>query len=72
MTSPKEVLALVKEKKSGYSMDFPGIWQHFSVPVSEFELSSLKTVTGLTSIRGWQLINASDMLVIPDAATAKN
>ena len=77
MTSPKEVLALVKEKKIRVVdirfMDFPGIWQHFSVPVSEFELSSFEDGYGFdgSSIRGWQPINASDMLVIPDAATAK-
>src|SRR6056297_2549755 len=77
MTSPKEVLALVKEKNIRVVdirfMDFPGIWQHFSVPVSEFELSSFEDGYGFdgSSIRGWQPINASDMLVIPDAATAK-
>ncbi|MEZ4567117.1 MAG: glutamine synthetase beta-grasp domain-containing protein [Desulfobacterales bacterium] len=43
------------------------------MPVSEFELSSFEDGYGFdgSSIRGWQPINASDMLVIPDTATAK-
>jgi glutamine synthetase len=54
-------------------MDFPGVWQHFSVPVSELEEGSFEDGFGFdgSSIRGWQPINASDMLVIPDADTAK-
>ncbi len=53
-------------------LDFPGIWQHFSVPISELEESSFEEGFGFdgSSIRGWQPIHASDMLVIPDAATA--
>jgi len=54
-------------------MDFPGVWQHFSVPLSELEESSFEDGYGFdgSSIRGWQPINMSDMLVVPDAATAK-
>jgi glutamine synthetase len=54
-------------------MDFPGLWQHFSVPASELDEGSFEDGFGFdgSSIRGWQPINASDMLVIPDAATAK-
>jgi glutamine synthetase len=54
-------------------MDFPGIWQHFSVPISELEVSNFEDGYGFdgSSIRGWQPINASDMLVVPDADTAK-
>ncbi|MBT8340967.1 MAG: type I glutamate--ammonia ligase, partial [Desulfatitalea sp.] len=74
---PKDVLKLVKEEDVKMVdlrfMDFPGLWQHFSVPVSELEESSFEDGYGFdgSSIRGWQPINASDMLVIPDAATAK-
>ncbi len=75
--TPQEVLNMVKE--NGVKMvdlrfmDFPGLWQHFSVPVSEVDESSFEDGFGFdgSSIRGWQPINASDMLVIPDAATAK-
>jgi glutamine synthetase len=54
-------------------MDFPGLWQHFSVPIGELEESSFEDGFGFdgSSIRGWQPIHASDMLVIPDAETAK-
>jgi glutamine synthetase len=54
-------------------MDFPGLWQHFSVPIRELEESSFEDGFGFdgSSIRGWQPIHASDMLVVPDATTAK-
>ena len=54
-------------------MDFPGVWQHFTVPVCELEESSFEDGYGFdgSSLRGWQPINASDMLVLPDPSTAK-
>jgi len=53
-------------------MDFPGLWQHFSIPVSELEESTFEEGLGFdgSSIRGWQEINESDMLVKPDPDTA--
>ena len=77
MAQPKAVLEMIK--KEGIRlvdlrfMDFPGIWQHFTVPASELEESSFEDGFGFdgSSIRGWQPINDSDMLVIPDASTAK-
>ena len=75
--TPKEVLDMAKENGAKIVdlrfMDFPGLWQHFSVPVSELEESSFEDGYGFdgSSIRGWQPINASDMLVVPDPATAK-
>ncbi len=74
---PIDVLAMAKEKGVKVVdlrfMDFPGVWQHFSVPIRELEESSFEEGFGFdgSSIRGWQPINASDMLVIPDASTAK-
>ena len=52
--------------------DWPGMWQHFSVPAHELEESSFEDGFGFdgSSIRGWQAIHASDMLVIPDPKTA--
>jgi glutamine synthetase len=54
-------------------MDFPGIWQHFSVPIGELSEESFEDGFGFdgSSIRGWQAIDASDMLIIPDPVTAK-
>ena len=48
-------------------MDFPGIWQHFSVPVSQIDEDVFTEGLGFdgSSIRGWQAINESDMLVKP-------
>ncbi len=77
MMTPKEVLDMAKENGAKMVdlrfMDFPGLWQHFSVPIRELEESSFEDGFGFdgSSIRGWQPIHASDMLVIPDAATAK-
>jgi glutamine synthetase len=74
---PNEVLAMAKEKGAKVVdlrfMDFPGVWQHFTVPLRELDESSFEEGFGFdgSSIRGWQPINASDMLVIPDASTAK-
>ncbi|MCG2759263.1 MAG: glutamine synthetase, partial [Desulfobacteraceae bacterium] len=74
---PKDVLAMAKENGARVVdlrfLDFPGVWQHFTVPVSELDESSFEDGFGFdgSSIRGWQPIHASDMLVIPDPATAR-
>src|SRR5579883_2857057 len=49
--------------------DVPGLWQHFSVPPRAFDARSFTEGVGFdgSSIRGFQ---ESDMLVIPDPATA--
>jgi len=75
--TPKEVLEMVKEKEAKVIdlrfMDFPGVWQHFTIPISELDESGFEDGFGFdgSSIRGWQPIHASDMLVIPDPSTAK-
>ena len=75
--TPKEVLEMAKEKEAKVVdlrfMDYPGVWQHFTVPMGELDESSFEDGYGFdaSSIRGWQPINASDMLVIPDPTTAK-
>ena len=73
---PKDVLAMVKENGVVMVdlkfMDFPGLWQHFSVPAGGLSEDSFEEGFGFdgSSIRGWQPIHASDMLVIPDPTTA--
>ena len=75
--TPKETIEMARENGVRVVdlrfMDFPGLWQHFTVPISELEESSFEDGFGFdgSSIRGWQPIHASDMLVVPDAATAK-
>ena len=74
--TPNEVLKFAKEKGAKILdlrfKDFPGIWQHFSVPIHNLEESSFEEGFGFdgSSIRGWQAIHASDMLVLPDPTTA--
>ncbi|HSQ84462.1 MAG TPA: type I glutamate--ammonia ligase [Desulfobacterales bacterium] len=75
--TPKEVLEFAKKKKAKVVdirfLDFPGLWQHFTVPMSELKESSFEDGYGFdgSSIRGWQEIHHSDMLVVPDPTTAK-
>lgn len=53
-------------------MDMPGMWQHFTIPAGVFSESAFQEGLGFdgSSIRGWKSIHESDMIVIPDAATA--
>ena len=52
--------------------DLPGTWQHFSVPLKELTEDVFREGLGFdgSSIRGFQAINESDMLLFPDAASA--
>ena len=52
--------------------DLPGTWQHFTTTLSEYNEDIFTEGLGFdgSSIRGWKVINASDMLVIPDPNTA--
>ncbi len=74
--TPKEVLALCREKEvkavDFRFMDFPGLWQHFTIPVSKLDEDVFESGLGFdgSSIRGWQAINESDMLVVPEPQTA--
>ena len=75
-TTPREILGLIK--KDGIEiidlrfMDFPGLWQHFSVPARALDEGAFEQGIGFdgSSIRGWQTINESDMLVKPQPKTA--
>ena len=74
--TPSEVVAFTKEKDVKIVdfkfMDLPGMWQHFSIPVHQFSEDSFEEGLGFdgSSIRGFQAINESDMLLFPDPATA--
>ncbi|MDF1536903.1 MAG: type I glutamate--ammonia ligase [bacterium] len=75
--TPKEVLEFAKSKGIKMVdlkfMDLPGTWQHFGVPISQLDESTFEEGYGFdgSSIRGWQPIHNSDMLVIPDPVTAQ-
>src|SRR5207245_10293169 len=53
--------------------DLPGTWQHFTTTLSEYNEEIFTEGLGFdgSSIRGWKVINASGMLVIPDPNTAR-
>ena len=73
---PQEVLALCREKDVKAIdlrfIDFPGLMQHFTIPVNKLTEDVFEEGLGFdgSSIRGWQAINESDMLVVPQPATA--
>src|SRR5438093_6186825 len=74
--SPADVIRRAKE--AGVQVvdvrftDLPGTWQHFSIPLKELEEDTFNDGLGFdgSSIRGFQAINESDMLLIPDPASA--
>jgi glutamine synthetase len=74
--TPKDVLKLAKEKGIQIVdlrfIDLPGTWQHFSISVGELSEDLFSEGIGFdgSSIRGFQTINESDMLLFPDPATA--
>jgi glutamine synthetase len=74
--SPEEVIEFARAQNAEFVdikfMDFPGTWQHFTVPVSHVTEKLFIEGVGFdgSSIRGWKNINESDMLVIPDPGTA--
>src|SRR5215471_15626144 len=74
--TPSDVLKLIKDR--GIEIidvrfcDLPGLMQHFSIPAHELEEGVFEDGLGFdgSSIRGFQEIQESDMLLIPDANTA--
>jgi glutamine synthetase len=73
---PREVLAMCREKEVKAVdlrfVDFLGAWQHFTIPVGKLEEDVFEDGLGFdgSSIRGWQAINESDMLLVPVPDTA--
>src|SRR5437899_10133113 len=75
-TSVDDVLKVIKDNKVQMVdlrfTDLPGTWQHFSVPPSAVDSDAMNEGIGFdgSSIRGFQEIQESDMLVVPDPTTA--
>src|SRR6201987_468489 len=73
----KDVLKMAKEKGARIIalrfIRLPGLWQDFSIPVSELREDIFEDGLGFdgSSIRGFQSIDESDMLLIPDPTTAQ-
>jgi glutamine synthetase len=53
-------------------VDLPGVWQHFSIPAEDLEEDLFQDGIGFdgSSIRGYQQIHESDMLLVADPETA--
>src|SRR4029434_3982793 len=74
--TPKDVLKFAKDNRVEAVdlkfLDLLGLWQHFSIPTTELTEELFEEGNGFdgSSIRGWQPIHASDMLVVPDPSTA--
>jgi len=74
--SPAEVIEFAKQK--GIKIvdlkftDVPGTLQHFSIPVSELTKNAFEEGLGFdgSSIRGFQQIHESDMMLVPDPDSA--
>ena len=76
MTTPKEVLQIIKEKEVRYVdfrfADTRGKEQHVTVPATTIDedlFEDGKMFDG-SSIAGWKGINESDMILMPDPDTA--
>ncbi len=74
--TPQEVMARIKNKEIQAVdlrfVDLPGLWQHFTMSTKEFSEDAFEEGVGFdgSSIRGFQEIQESDMLLFPDATTA--
>ena len=72
-----DVFKLAKDEEVQYVdvrfCDLPGVMQHFTIPVSAFDESLFENGVAFdgSSIRGFQEIHESDMLLLPDPATAR-
>src|SRR2546421_7234456 len=72
MSTAKDVLAMAEDAGAQIVdlrfCDLPGLMQHFSIPIGEFDEDSFETGFGFdgSSIRGFQEIQESDMLLLPD------
>ena len=74
--TPKQVLEFAQRNGARQLdlrfTDLPGVQQHISYPISQLTEDSFEEGFGFdgSSIRGWAAINESDMLLVPDPATA--
>ena len=75
--TPEAVLDLVQGEGIEFVdlrfTDLPGMMQHFSVPAHQLKESSFVEGFGFdgSSIRGFQEIQESDMILVPDASSAR-
>jgi len=76
VSTPKEALEFISKNNIRMVdlrfVDLFGLWQHFSVSAKEVSADLFEDGIGFdgSSIRGFQTIDESDMLLIPDVSTA--
>ena len=74
--TPKEVLAQIRQREVTTVdlrfMDFPGVWQHFSIPADALTEETFEEGIAFdgSSVVGWRAINEADLLVVPQPETA--
>ncbi|PYQ08260.1 MAG: type I glutamate--ammonia ligase [Acidobacteria bacterium] len=74
--TPRETIKMAKERGARIVdlrfVDVPGLWQHFSIPAHDLNEELFSEGIGFdgSSIRGFQTIDESDMLLMPDPNTA--
>ncbi len=74
--TPKEVLARIRQSEVTTVdlryMDFPGVWQHFSIPADALTEETFESGVEFdgSSVVGWRAINEADLLVVPQPETA--
>ena len=74
--TPKELLAQIRQREVTTVdlrfMDFPGVWQHFSIPADSLTEETFEEGIQFdgSSVVGWRAINEADLLVVPQPETA--
>src|SRR5215471_18110064 len=76
MNNAKSIQEVIRKQKIEIVdlkfVDLPGVWQHFSIPADDLSDDLFDEGIGFdgSSIRGFQQIQESDMLLVADAETA--
>src|SRR5438034_7931366 len=74
--TPRETIKMAKERGARIVdlrfIDIPGLWQHFSIPAHDLTEELFAEGIGFdgSSIRGFQTIDESEMLLMPDPKSA--
>ena len=72
-----DIMKQIKDEEVEYVdirfCDLPGVVQHFSIPASAFDESVFEDGLAFdgSSVRGFQSIHESDMMLLPDPETAR-
>ncbi|NIH82278.1 MULTISPECIES: type I glutamate--ammonia ligase [Amycolatopsis] len=76
-TTPDDIQRLIADENVQFVdvrfCDLPGVMQHFTVPAKAFDADAFEEGLAFdgSSVRGFQSIHESDMLLLPDPETAR-